>query len=231
MAQMRQINIASSGELTLNVKGKPDGELKVAFTKAGYINEDVTVDVEREDENVDWSATTVVLMTEANEPVAVSPTEEKEVEVEESDASVVFPEGCVAEAKEITITETPAAAEVAEESGEVEIVEGKVALKSFDFQPDGLVFEENKPMEITFPIPSGTGDLVLANFEDGKWTERDVVNNGDGTGTATVPHFSAWHLAEKNITWTETKEWSAWITLNGQTNKDFTPNFKKDCYF
>ncbi|TKG95362.1 hypothetical protein EYV94_07920 [Puteibacter caeruleilacunae] len=223
--------VGSNGVLNLNVKEKQDGLLKIAFTKDGFIESDAEVTIQRDNKNADWTFESVVLMTEANDPVVVTPSEEKQVDVEESEATAVFPVGSVAKEENITITETPTAVEVAEESGEVEVVEGKVPLRTFNFQPDGLVFTEDKEMEISFPIPDVAGDLKLSTFKDGAWEEVDVEKSVDGTtGTAKVPHFSDWHLTEP-ITWTTSKKWSTWTTLTGQVNKDFTPNFNKTVTF
>ncbi|MGZ2371942.1 hypothetical protein ACXR6G_19395 [Ancylomarina sp. YFZ004] len=149
--------LVSFGVLTLDVKSRDDGVLTVLMEREGFVSKTCTITIDRSAvaEGSDWNYYTTVLMAEVNESVTVDPTVETNVDVEGSDAVVVFPAGCVTESVEISITETPAAAEIAAESNEVELIDGHIALKSFSLLPEGQTFEI--PIEITFPIPGQTG--------------------------------------------------------------------------
>lgn len=189
----------SNGALTVDVKYREDGVLNVLMEKAGFISKTCAITIDRSDvvDGSDWSYPITVLMTEANDPVSVTVGVEKEVDVEGSDASVKFPADCLNADAEISITEMPAAAEQAEVNNEVEVSEGRVALKSFSFLPEGQVFEV--PIEVTFEIPEGSSELVFATLVDGEWESVPVSNNGDGTGTALVSHFCKYHLSTKDV--------------------------------
>ena len=145
------------GNFTLDVKSREDGELTVLMEKEGFVSKTCTVTIDRSEvpEGSDWSYSTTVMMAEANDPITVDPAEETKADVAGSDAAVTFPAGCVTESVEISITEIPAAAEIAAVSNEVELIDGHIALKSFSFSPEGQTFEV--PIEISFPIPGQTG--------------------------------------------------------------------------
>ena len=76
--------------------------------------------------------------------------------------------------------------------------EGYQILKSFDFTPNGAQFDPGITITISFnpsDVPSGkTVALAFYNETEGKWEFVPGINNGDGTATFAVLHFSAYSL-------------------------------------
>jgi len=203
------------GDLSINVLSREDGDLLVEFEKTGFITTTKTIAIDRSDleDNSDWSYPTTVMMTLVNESVMVSPTLETEIGVEGSDATVIFPVGCVTVGTEITVTEVPASDELAGESNDVELIEGHVALKLFNFLPDGQTLKV--PIEVSFSIPERTTGFLFATFVNGAWETVPVLKNGDGTGTALVSHFSDYILTTDNLWEFDDETMSDYISFTG----------------
>jgi hypothetical protein len=213
--------------LSINVKSREAADLVLNFDKDGFIpnSKIILFDIRELASRSDWFYTFTVMLTKVNEPVSVNPKEESLVEVEESDATVIFPLGCVTEAVDVYITEVPAAAEVAVTSQELELTEGRIALKAFTFLPEGQTFEI--PIEITFPIPNETTNYVFARWLDGEWETIAVVNNGDGTGTAFVSDLSDYILTTEDVWVYEESILSDEIIFTGDCDKELVANIEK----
>lgn len=102
---------------------------------------------------------------------------------------ILVPAGLLDEAQTITIQREGQEAEKASEA--IRVYEGK---------PDGLKF--NKPLEFTFKADAGQ-NLKVYYEEGGIWTIADgddanVVDNGDGTYTAKIWHFSRFKFSEND---------------------------------
>ncbi len=220
--------LSKNGVLSKNVKTYEVTDLVLDFEKLGFIPNTKTIlfDIREIASCRDWSYTFQVMMTKVNIPVSVNPTEESIVEVEGSDSAfVIFPVGCVTEAVEIFITEEPAAAEVAVTSNEVELTEGRVALKCFNFLPKGQTFDV--PIEITFPIPDETTLYEFAGWVDGEWKTVDVVNNGDGTGTALVSYLSDYILTTKDEWVYEESRLTDIIPFTGECDQEYVAKIEE----
>lgn len=102
--------------------------------------------------------------------------------------------GAGADPKAITIQREPKSEETA--SNAVRVYEGK---------PDGLKFVE--PLEFTFDAPKGK-NLKVYYEVGGVWkiadaeNTPDVVDNGDGTYTAKIHHFSRFKFSENDYDYT-----------------------------
>jgi hypothetical protein len=76
--------------------------------------------------------------------------------------------------------------------------EGYKILKSFDFNPDGAEFAPSIEITISFDpatVPEGkTVALAFYNETEGKWEFVSGTNNGNGTATFELTHFSAYSL-------------------------------------
>ena len=84
--------------------------------------------------------------------------------------------------------------------------EGYKILKSFDFNPDGAQFDPCMKVTISFDpatVPEGqTVALAFYNEAKGKWEFVSGTNNGDGTATFELTHFSAYSLMFRNTQYT-----------------------------
>ncbi|WP_421918651.1 hypothetical protein [Marinifilum sp.] len=218
----------SDGVLLLDITSREDGELLVKFEKNGFIPTETVVIIDRSElpANSDWTYETMAEMVEINSSVTVDPSKDLNVEVEGSEASVKFPAGCTNEVAEITITEVPAGAELAEETHEIQLKEGHVALKSFNFLPENQKFEI--PIEITFPIPDESTELLFATLVDGDWETTEVRKNGDGTGTALVSHFSDYILTTVDIWVIEGESLSEPISFVGNCDEELVATIEND---
>ncbi|MDE5417544.1 hypothetical protein L3049_05935 [Labilibaculum sp. DW002] len=187
------------GVLIVDIDNRDDGDLILKFEKIGFISKEKTISIDRSNmlDGGDWVFASKVMLTEANKPFSVTKGVEFNTPIVGSDATVKFPANCLAEDAMIAITETPAAADIAAESSQVEILKGRIALKSLNFLPEGQTFVE--PIEVSFPIPNTTEDLVFATLVNGEWETVTVAKNGDGTGTALVSHFSDYILTTINV--------------------------------
>ena len=79
-----------------------------------------------------------------------------------------------------------------------DIPTGYHVIRSFNFAPDGAQFAPGITVTISFDTSGVTGDatLVLAfyNETDGEWEFVEGTNNGDGTATFAITHFSVYNL-------------------------------------
>ena len=222
----------SDGTLSIDMDNREDGELILQFDKKNFvsISDIITVDRSQVDEGSACVFLTTVMLTEINDSFKVIAGDEKTVSVSGSDATVKFPENCLTSDADISITETPSADELVEVGNKLNLIGGRIALKSFNFLPEGQTFEE--AIEVTFSIPDTDKDLEFANFVDpdndgnGVLESVSVVKNGDGTGTAKITHFSNWFLCTSD-SWTLTNlSFSDPIEFTGDCDDDLVADFE-----
>jgi len=82
--------------------------------------------------------------------------------------------------------------------------EGYTILKSFAFTPEGATFNPGITITISFDassVPAG-GTVALAYYRasTGTWEFVTGMNNGDGTATFTLTHFSDYTLMYRGAT-------------------------------
>jgi hypothetical protein len=79
-----------------------------------------------------------------------------------------------------------------------DIPTGYHIIRSFNFAPDGAQFAPGITVIISFDTSGVTNGTVLVlafyNETDGEWAFIEGTNNGDGTATFTVTHFSVYSL-------------------------------------
>ena len=188
--------ITISDVIVIDIKDHEDGNFTIEFDKDGYIPSEHIITVNRTGmpEGSDWVYPSKVLMTEVNAPVLVEKGKNSVIPIACCEnSSVKFTESSLSSDVNIVMTETPSADQMVEESHELELTAGKIALKAFTFLPEGQRFEE--PIEVSFPIPETDEDLEFSTLVDGAWESVAVEKNGDGTGTARIKHFSDWILS------------------------------------
>jgi len=87
---------------------------------------------------------------------------------------------------------------VAPTAAPAEVPDGYNIIKSFDFDPDGAQFAPGITVTVSFNSSDVAKDeapvLGFYNEADGEWEFTGGVNNGDGTATFTITHFSVYNL-------------------------------------
>ena len=82
-----------------------------------------------------------------------------------------------------------------------ETPDGYHIIKSFDFAPDGAQFAPGIAVTVSLDASEVAhgNTLVLAfyNKADGEWEFIEGTNNGDGTASFNITHFSTYSLAYK----------------------------------
>ena len=92
----------------------------------------------------------------------------------------------------------------------VAVPEGYRILKSFNFTPDGAQFAPD--IAVTVSTEGKTVVLAFYNKTTGEWEFIEGTNNGDGTATFNITHFSTYSLAYKTEK-TSTGMWT-WIGIS-----------------
>jgi hypothetical protein len=97
--------------------------------------------------------------------------------------------------------------------------DGYHLLSSFNFTPDGAKFDPGITITLSFDASAlENGEtLVLAfyNETDGTWEFIEGTDNGDGTATFNITHFSVYYLLSRSAENTSTPPIWIWIVIGG----------------
>ena len=179
------------------------GNYTLSISAAGYKDRTTTIIIWFEKAENQAIATQMDFALKSNDiqgsPVeVVAGKDEQTVEIQGSDEAgqpvtdkIVVPAGLFADGSTQTITVQREGKEEEEASDAIRVYEGK---------PDGLQFD--KPLEFTFNAAAGKNYKVYYE-EGGVWkiaegNDSEVVDNGDGTYTAKIWHFSRFKFAEND---------------------------------
>lgn len=220
--ETQNISLSSSPEFLL--ENITDGSYKITVSKDGYLIETNEIEVDLpSDENSSLDITTEFFLTKAGPTVTVSPEEavviavqnttntsvaEDQVTVEENITVVSIPAKAVDTPVEITVTNEPTPIS----NNKIEPIGGKLALKTIDFQPEGLVFNEDIEVEIYVGDlninAENASDFVLGfyNKTTNTWEKAPLtfVSRGYKKARAKLRHFSKWRIVDDEVTCTTT---------------------------
>lgn len=192
------------GNFSISLTGLTDadrGDYTLTVSAAGFKTRStqITIYFEQADNqtianHMDFALKSIDMQGEEVKVVAGREDETVEIKGADGETDVIeIPKnvfGAGAEPKAITIQREPKSEETA--SNAVRVYEGK---------PDGLKFVE--PLEFTFDAPKGK-NLKVYYEVGGVWKIADaendpnVVDNGDGTYTAKIYHFSRFKFSEND---------------------------------
>lgn len=194
-----EIITSYDGFVSINVKNHKDGIFTIYFKKFGFVPLIKKLLIQRSGIAVNdvYLYNTTVLMTALNEKIIVEPDKEVIVELENSDVNIYFPIGSVNINIGIGITELPCLQKIAHDCHELGLSNGRFAYRTFYLMPEGYQF--NQPIQIQFILPNQYLSYVFLTFIDGKWQTVDVMNNGDGTGTANISFCSEYILTTSDV--------------------------------
>lgn len=154
-----------------------------------------------------------IFITKKSTPTLIRSSIASYVIIDDS-TTIEFPVGCLNEDTRISITEIPTSLS----RGAIELYNEELSLKTFHFEPEGLVF--NKPILIKFPLPQ-TAEAIQANssFNLGYFNENTksweltpvLVDENKIFGTAEIKHFSSYSVlnAKTRISY-KFQEYTAW---------------------